>query len=165
VEPRHLKAVSNKLRQCGLFIKEGKDTIFVKWIKSLKPQDVKTEIYPGFPTDVQAQWMVLMSLLDGKSRVEENIFENRFMHVAELQRFGANILMNGRIAYIKGVKKFSGAPVMVSDLRAGAALILAGLAAIGKTTVSRVYHLDRGYDALEKKLKKLGADIKRVHNN
>ncbi|MDR0956834.1 MAG: UDP-N-acetylglucosamine 1-carboxyvinyltransferase [Endomicrobium sp.] len=165
VEPIHLKAVIDKLKRCGLFIKEKKDTIFVKWVKNLKPQNVKTEVYPGFPTDVQAQWMVLMSLLDGKARIEENIFENRFMHVAELQRFGADIVMNGKVAYIKGVKRFSGAPVMVSDLRAGAALILAGLAAKGKTTVSRIYHLDRGYEALEKKLKKLGADIKRVHNN
>ncbi|MDR3092406.1 MAG: UDP-N-acetylglucosamine 1-carboxyvinyltransferase [Endomicrobium sp.] len=164
VIPQHLKSVNDNLKKCGLYIKETKDTIFVKWIKSLKPQNVKTEVYPGFPTDVQAQWMALMCLLNGKSCIEENVFENRFLHVAELQRFGADIAIDGKTANIKGIKKFSGAPVMVSDLRAGAALVLAGLAANGKTTVSRIYHLDRGYDMLEKKFKKLGADIRRIRN-
>ncbi|MDR3071481.1 MAG: UDP-N-acetylglucosamine 1-carboxyvinyltransferase [Endomicrobium sp.] len=162
VNPQHLKSVNDKLKRSGLYIKEVKDTILVKWVKNLKPQNIKTEIYPKFPTDVQAQWMVLMSLLNGKTKIEENVFENRFMHVAELRRFGANIRINGRVAKIKGVSRFSGAPVMVSDIRAGAALVLAGLAAEGKTTISRVYHLDRGYEMLEKKLKNLGADIKRI---
>jgi UDP-N-acetylglucosamine 1-carboxyvinyltransferase len=164
VVPQHLKAIIDKLKKCGLSVKETADTISAKWIKSLKPHDVKTAVYPGFPTDVQAQWMVLMCLLKGRCRIEENIFENRFMHVAELQRFGADIAIDGKTVNIKGVEKFSGAPVMVSDLRAGAALILAGLAAEGKTVVSRVYHLDRGYDMIEKKFKKIGADIKRIHN-
>jgi UDP-N-acetylglucosamine 1-carboxyvinyltransferase len=163
VVPKHIEAISNKLKRSGLFIKEDETIIRVKWIRSLHPQNVKTEVYPGFPTDVQAQWMSLMCLLKGHSKVEETIFENRFMHVAELQRFGANIKVDCKIANITGVDKFSGAPVMVSDLRAGAALVLAGLAAEGKTTVSRIYHLDRGYELLEKKLKKLGADIKRIH--
>jgi UDP-N-acetylglucosamine 1-carboxyvinyltransferase len=163
VIPEHLKVVSNKLRSCGMHMKETKNTIFVKWVKNLKPQNVETEIYPGFPTDVQAQWMALMCIVKGKSIIKENIFENRFMHVTELQRFGASMLMDGKVVNINGVEKFSGAPVMVSDLRAGAALVLAGLAAKGKTIVSRIYHLDRGYDMLEKKLKKLGANIKRVH--
>ena len=156
--------VSNKLKKSGLCVKENKTSIRVKWVRNLKPQNIKTEVYPGFPTDAQAQWVALMCLLKGHSKVEETIFENRFMYVAELQRFGANIMVNSKVANITGVDKFSGAPVMVSDLRAGAALVLAGLAAEGKTVVSRVYHLDRGYELLEKKLKKLGADIKRVHS-
>ncbi|MDR3256800.1 MAG: UDP-N-acetylglucosamine 1-carboxyvinyltransferase [Endomicrobium sp.] len=164
VVPRHLKVVNDKLKKSGLCIKEMEDTISVKWVKNLKPQNVKTEVYPGFPTDVQAQWMVLMCLLSGKSQIEELVFENRFLPVAELQRFGADITINGKVVNIKGVEKFSGAPVMVSDLRAGAALVLAGLAAEGKTVVSRIYHLDRGYDMLEEKLKKLGAGIRRIHN-
>jgi UDP-N-acetylglucosamine 1-carboxyvinyltransferase len=164
VIPQHLKSVNDELKKCGLCIKETKNTIFAKWVKNLKPQNVKTGVYPGFPTDVQAQWMALMCLLNGESHIEENIFENRFLHVAELQRFGADIAVNGKAVSIKGVKKFSGAPVMVSDLRAGAALVLAGLAADGKTIVSRIYHLNRGYDMLEKKLKKLGANIRIIHN-
>jgi UDP-N-acetylglucosamine 1-carboxyvinyltransferase len=164
VIPKHLKYISDKLKKAGLHIKETKNTITVKWIRNLKPQNIKTAVYPGFPTDIQAQWMALMCLLNGNSHIEENIFEKRFLHVAELQRLGANISINGKFANIKGIKNFSGAPVMVSDLRAGAALVLAGLAAKGKTTISRIYHLDRGYDILEKKLKKLGANIKRVRN-
>jgi UDP-N-acetylglucosamine 1-carboxyvinyltransferase len=164
VMPQHLKSVNDKLKECGLYIKETKDTISAKWVKNLKPQNVKTEAYPGFPTDVQAQWMALMCLLNGESCIEENVFENRFLHVAELQRFGADITIKGKAVNIKGVKKFSGAPVMVSDLRAGAALVLAGLVAKGKTVISRIYHLNRGYDMLEKKLKKLGADIRKIHN-
>jgi UDP-N-acetylglucosamine 1-carboxyvinyltransferase len=163
VVPKHIKVISDKLKKSGLFVKENEMTIRVKWIRGLRPQNIKTEVYPGFPTDVQAQWMALMCLLKGHSKVEETIFENRFMHVTELQRFGANIRIDSKVANITGVDKFSGAPVMASDLRAGAALVLAGLAAEGKTVVSRIYHLDRGYELFEKKLKKLGADIKRVH--
>jgi UDP-N-acetylglucosamine 1-carboxyvinyltransferase len=162
--PDHLKAVTSKLKKCGLAIKESKNTIFAKWIKVLKPCDISTEVYPGFPTDVQAQWMALMCLLKGKSCIKENVFENRFLHVAELQRLGADLTIDGRFVNINGAAKLSGAPVMVSDLRAGAALVIAGLAAEGKSTVSRIYHLDRGYELLEKKLKKLGASIKRVKN-
>jgi UDP-N-acetylglucosamine 1-carboxyvinyltransferase len=164
VMPQHLKFVIDKLKKCGLLINETKNTIFAKWEKNLKPQNIKTGIYPGFPTDLQAQWMALMCLLRGHTHIEENVFENRFLHVAELQRLGANITVDGKIVNIKGVEKFSGAPVMVSDLRAGAAIVLAGLAAEGKTTISRIYHLDRGYDSFEKKLKKLGANIKRIHD-
>ncbi|MDR1928934.1 MAG: UDP-N-acetylglucosamine 1-carboxyvinyltransferase [Endomicrobium sp.] len=163
VLPQHLRIIIDKLKKCGLYITETENTIFAKWIKELNPQNIKTEVYPGFPTDVQAQWMVLMCLLKGKtSIIEENIFENRFMHVAELQRFGADIIINGKTVKINGVEKFSGAPVMVSDLRAGAALVLAGLAAEGQTIISRIYHLKRGYDMLEKKLKQLGADIRKI---
>ncbi len=162
VMPQHLKSLNDKLKECGLCIKETEDTISAKWVKTLKPQNVKTEAYPGFPTDVQAQWMTLMCLLNGESHIEENVFENRFLHVAELRRFGADIAINGKTVNIKGVRKFSGAQVMVSDLRAGAALVLAGLVADGKTIVSRIYHLNRGYDMLEEKLKALGADIQRI---
>jgi UDP-N-acetylglucosamine 1-carboxyvinyltransferase len=165
VVPKHLKAVSDRLKRSGLFIKKNTTSVGVKWIKNLKAQNIKTDVYPGFPTDVQAQFMALMCLLKGRSKIEETIFENRFMHIAELQRLGANITVDCKIANITGVEKFSGAPVMVSDLRAGAALVLAGLAAEGKTVVSRIYHLDRGYEMLEKKLKKLGANIKRIHKS
>ena len=165
--PWHLRIIIDKLKKAGLSIieKESKGVfpkLCAKWVKELKPQSVSTAVYPGFPTDVQAQWTALMCLLKGKSKVCENVFENRFLHIAELMRFGANIVIDGKCANIYGVKEFSGAPVMVSDLRAGAALVLAGLAACGKTVISRIYHLDRGYEMLEKKFRKLGADIRRV---
>jgi UDP-N-acetylglucosamine 1-carboxyvinyltransferase len=129
---------------------------------SLQALDVKTMPYPGFPTDMQAQVMTLLTLIPGTSVISETIFENRFMHVFELQRMGADIEVDGRTAIVRGVEKLSGAPVMASDLRASAGLILAGLAAEGETVMSRVYHLDRGYSGFEKKLKKLGANIKRI---
>lgn len=160
--PKHLQVVIDKLIEAGADIKVKEDTISVKYKKELKPINIKTEIYPGFPTDVQAQWMALMCLAKGNSIVEETVFENRFLHVCELQRLGANLKIEGNKVYIQGVKEFSGAPVMVSDLRAGAALVLAGLCAFGKTEISRIYHLDRGYETLEKKFKKLGANIKRI---
>ena len=128
----------------------------------LQALDVKTMPYPGFPTDMQAQVMTLLTLIKGTSVISETIFENRFMHVFELQRMGADIEVDGRTAIVRGVEKLSGAPVMASDLRASAGLILAGLAAEGETVMSRVYHLDRGYSGFENKLKKLGADIKRI---
>jgi len=161
----HLSDVIDKLIQSGLNIKIKENEIKVKWVKDLKPINVKTEIYPGFPTDIQAQWMALMCVVKGNSIVEETFFENRFLHVGELQRFGANIRIDGNSVYITGVDKLSGAPVMVSDLRAGAALVLAGLCASGRTEILRIYHLDRGYEALEKKFRKLGANIKRVKDN
>lgn len=125
--------------------------------------NVETEVYPGFPTDVQAQWMALMSLAEGKSVICETIFENRFLHAAELLRMGAKIEIKDNQAFVTGVKQLSGAEVMVSDLRAGAAMVIAGLAAAGESVVHRIYHLDRGYEDLELKLKKLGARIKRIH--
>jgi UDP-N-acetylglucosamine 1-carboxyvinyltransferase len=130
--------------------------------KRIRSVDVKTQPYPGFPTDMQAQFMVLMSLAKGLSVISETIFENRFIHVSELRRMGADIRIEGNTAVIQGVGGLSGAPVMATDLRASASLILAGLAAAGLTEVSRVYHLDRGYEGLDKKLVKLGADVKRV---
>jgi UDP-N-acetylglucosamine 1-carboxyvinyltransferase len=160
--PKHLRVINNKLRKSGLHIKEYENTIHVKWIKNLIPQNITTNVYPGFPTDIQAQWMVLMCLLNGNTRIEEKIFENRFLHVSALRRFGANILTKGNTVYIKGVKKFLGTSVSVSDLRAGAALILAGLAAEGETIISKIEHIYRGYDTIEKKLEKLNATIKKI---
>ena len=160
--PNHLQIIIDKLIESGLSVKVSGNTIIAKWIKELKPVNIKTEIYPGFPTDVQAQWMALMATVKGNSIIEETVFENRFLHVGELQRFGADLQIEGKTVYIKGVKKFSGAPVMVSDLRAGAALVLAGLFADGQSKILRIYHLDRGYESLEKKFTKLGANIKRI---
>lgn len=155
--------IIDKLEQAGVKVTMGSGTITAAWVKPLKPVNVKTGVYPAFPTDVQAQWMALMSLAQGSCTIEETVFENRFMHVGELQRLGADLVITGNKVRVKGVLKISGAPVMVSDLRAGAAMVLAGLAAEGKTEVLRIYHLDRGYECLEKKLRKLGAAIRRVH--
>jgi UDP-N-acetylglucosamine 1-carboxyvinyltransferase len=159
----HMEAVILKLRETGMEIdSEGEDGVRVVGNRRIRSVDVKTQPYPGFPTDMQAQFMVLMSLAKGLSVISETIFENRFIHVSELQRMGANIGIQGNSAIIHGVESLSGAQVMATDLRASASLILAGLAAEGVTEVSRVYHLDRGYEGLDKKLAKLGADIKRV---
>lgn len=162
VIPEHLTALINKLKKAGVVVETNDQKIYVLWKKKLKSQNVITRPYPYFPTDLQAQFMALMTLAEGTSIITETLFENRFLHVAELNRMGANIIVNGRKAIVHGVDKLKGAEVMVSDLRAGAALILAGLAAEGITKVSHIYHLDRGYENLEKKLKKLNAKIKRV---
>jgi UDP-N-acetylglucosamine 1-carboxyvinyltransferase len=134
----------------------------VKRLNGLHGADVMTEPYPGFPTDMQAQFMALMSVAEGASMVTETIFENRFMHVPELNRMGARINVHGSSAIVRGVPSLSGAPVMATDLRASLSLILAGLAAKGETVVNRVYHLDRGYEAVERKLAACGADIERM---
>ena len=157
----HLEAVISKLRSTGLQIEVDNAGIFVRKKDALHSVDVTTLPYPGFPTDLQAQIMVLMALAGGLSVITETIFENRFMHVAELRRLGADIKVEGRSAIIKGVKGLNSAPVMATDLRASASLVLAGLAAKGTTTISRVYHLDRGYEHLEQKLAAVGARIKR----
>ena len=161
-EPDHLEAVIHKLSLTGARIKIDGKNIRVKGIDNIASIDIKTIPYPGFPSDMQAQFMVLMSVARGLSLIFETVFENRFIHVSELKRMGADITIAGNAAMIKGVKMLSGAPVMASDLRASASLILAGLVARGKTEVNRVYHLDRGYEALEEKLASLGAAIKRV---
>ncbi len=161
-EPDHLEAVIHKLSLTGARIKIDGKNIRVKGIDNIASVDVKTLPYPGFPTDMQAQFMVLMSVARGLSLIFETVFENRFIHVGELKRMGADITIAGNAAMIKGVKMLSGAPVMASDLRASASLILAGLVAHGKTEINRVYHLDRGYEALEEKFAGLGAAIKRV---
>jgi len=161
-EPNHLQAVIHKLKLTGAVIDIDGSSIRVSGPEDIASIDVKTQVYPGFPTDMQAQFMVLMSVARGLSIISETIFENRFMHVSELKRMGAGITVSGNTALIKGVPGLSGAPVMASDLRASASLLLAGLVAKGTTEISRVYHLDRGYEALDQKLTGLGAVIKRV---
>ena len=160
--PEHLEAVVLKLREAGCTITAEEGGLRVKGPKVIQAVDVKTTEHPGFPTDMQAQLMGLMTVAQGTSVISESIFENRFMHVPELHRMGADITIEGHTAVVKGVRKLSGAPVMATDLRASASLILAGLRAEGKTEVARVYHLDRGYERLERKLRGLGADIRRV---
>ena len=160
--PAHLEAVIYKLRQGGVMIEKGTRSLHVNGPKRIQSVDIKTLPYPGFPTDMQAQFMVLMSMSQGLSVITETIFENRFIHVSELQRMGADITVSGNSAVVRGIRQLSGAPVMATDLRASASLILAGLAADGTTEVSRVYHLDRGYEQIEEKLSALGARIERV---
>ncbi len=159
--PDHISAVVAKLEECGASLEVGTDRIRVRGPERPRPADVTTSPFPGFPTDMQAQLMTLLGLADGQSRVTETIFENRFMQAAELVRMGARIETEGSTAIIRGVPSYQGAPVMASDLRASAALVLAGLAARGRTEISRVYHLDRGYERLEVKLRGLGARIER----
>ena len=160
--PEHLEAVIHKLRLTGAVIDIDGPRIRVAGAEKISSIDVKTLPYPGFPTDMQAQFMVLMSAANGLSMISETIFENRFIHVSELKRMGANIQVTGNTALVTGIPMLHGAPVMATDLRASASLILAGLVAKGTTEVSRVYHLDRGYEAIEKKFARLGADIKRI---
>jgi UDP-N-acetylglucosamine 1-carboxyvinyltransferase len=159
--PEDLEALVEKLRAVGAEISETQGGLRVVGDGRPRPVDVRTAPHPGFPTDMQAQLMVLLCLADGSSKITETVFENRFMHVQELQRLGADIAVDGKTAVVKGVPSLSGAPVMASDLRASAALVLAGLAAQGTTEVQRVYHLDRGYERIEQKLAPLGARIRR----
>jgi UDP-N-acetylglucosamine 1-carboxyvinyltransferase len=158
----HLEAVIHKLRLTGAELAVDGESMRVQGPDIINSIDVKTQPYPGFPTDMQAQFMVLMSVASGTSIISETIFENRFIHVSELRRMGAQIKVSGNSALVEGVKNLSGAPVMASDLRASASLILAGLVASGKTEVNRVYHLDRGYQSIETKFAQLGAAVKRV---
>jgi len=161
-EPNYLQAVINKLRQAGITIEQEAGGLRVIGAETISSTDVKTLPYPGFPTDMQAQFMVLMCLANGLSVISETIFENRFIHVSELQRMGADITVSGTTAVVRGGAGLTGAPVMATDLRASASLILAGLAAMGTTEVSRVYHIDRGYESIEKKLAQLGGHLERV---
>jgi UDP-N-acetylglucosamine 1-carboxyvinyltransferase len=160
--PDHLEAVISKIKETGTEITQEAESLYVKGPERPLPQDIKTMPHPGFPTDMQAQFMALMTVADGTSLITENIFENRFMHVAELKRMGADITVEGSTATVRGVENLTGAPVMATDLRASASLIIAGLAAKGKTVIDRVYHLDRGYERIEEKLELIGARIKRV---
>jgi UDP-N-acetylglucosamine 1-carboxyvinyltransferase len=157
--PAHLPALLEKLRAAGLSIKESGDSILVSRPARVQSIDIKTQPYPGFPTDLQAQLMSLMSLANGLSVISETIFENRFMHVAELKRMGAEIKINGNSAIIKGIEQLKGARVMATDLRASASLVVAGLAAQGVTEISRIYHLERGYEDMVGKLQALGAEV------
>ena len=160
--PRHLTAVLSKLEEAGATLSVGEDFVGIKSPRRVLPVNVTTAVYPGFPTDMQAQWIVLMALCHGSAVVADAIYFDRFKHVPELIRLGANIKLNENIAIVSGVNRLAGAKVMSTDLRASASLILAGLAARGATEVLRVYHIDRGYEKIEKKLQSLGADIARV---
>jgi UDP-N-acetylglucosamine 1-carboxyvinyltransferase len=162
VEPKHLTAITDALSGCGFKIEAKEQSITVSPNGAPKPLEITTEPYPGFPTDMQAQMCALLSTTEGISVITENIFPQRYMHVAELKRMGAQVQMEGATAVIQGVERLTGAPVMASDLRASAALVLAGLKADGITEVSRVYHIDRGYEHLDEKLSELGAHIERV---
>ena len=159
----HLEAVIEKLQAAGAQIEAGDGFIRVRSQGRLKAQSFRTTEYPGFPTDMQAQFMALNCISEGASKVTETIFENRFMHVNELVRLGANIQTDGKVAMVEGVPQLSGATVMATDLRASASLVIAGLVAEGETVVERIYHLDRGYDRMEAKLRSVGADIERIH--
>ncbi|MEA3465057.1 MAG: UDP-N-acetylglucosamine 1-carboxyvinyltransferase [Thermodesulfobacteriota bacterium] len=161
-DPVCLEAVISKLREAGAQVDLCEDGIRVQGAQEISPLQIKTSPHPGFPTDMQAQFMALLTLAQGTSVITENVFENRFMHVCELQRLGSNIRIEGKQALVEGVDMLLGAPVMATDLRASASLVLAGLAADNTTEVSRIYHLDRGYERLEEKLLALGADIQRV---
>ena len=158
-----VQAVTEKLVQIGVKMSWQNDGVRIWVDRQLNPTDVRTDVYPGFPTDMQAQIMGLLSLVSGVSVITETIHQDRFMHVAELNRLGANIRVDGNMAVIHGVRQLSGAPVMASDLRAGIVLVLGGLAAQGQTLVSRVYHIDRGYEKVEAKLSAVGADIRRLN--
>ena len=163
VDTKILKKELTVLKRMGVRLKIKKNEVLVLESKNIKPISIKTEPYPGFPTDLQAQIMVLMTKGKGKSKIKENIFENRFMHVPELNRMGAKIKISGNTSTITGLQNLNGAEVMATDLRASVSLVLAGLIAKDKTIINRVYHLDRGYEGLEKKLRKCKANISRIH--
>ncbi|MEC7211271.1 MAG: UDP-N-acetylglucosamine 1-carboxyvinyltransferase [Pseudomonadota bacterium] len=160
--PRHLDSLTEVMKTCGITVEEGADKIRVAANGTIGSADITTDPFPGFPTDLQAQFMALMCLADGSSRISETVFENRFMHVPELMRMGADIQVDGGIAMVRGRKSLTPAPVMATDLRASVSLVLAALATEGTTQVSRIYHLDRGYADLEDKLGRCGARMKRV---
>ena len=159
VNPDHISIVIDKLIESGVRVKTVKNSIIVNGNKKIKPVNVTTAPYPGFPTDLQAQWIAYMTIANGLSTVTDEIYYDRFTHVPELNRLGANITMNKNTATIIGVSNLKGAPVMSTDIRASASLILASLASIGKSKISRIYHIDRGYEKIENRLKKVGADI------
>src|SRR6056297_2482885 len=161
-EPKHLKELILKLEKTGAEVISSESSLHVIGHSPIRSVDIKTMPYPGFPTDMQAQFMVLMAVAQGFSMISENVFENRLIHANELQRMGADISISGSHAMVRGVPHLSGAPVMATDLRASACLVLAGLVATGTTEIHRVYHLDRGYDRIEKKFSRLGASIKRI---
>ena len=162
ITQEQLPAVANKLTEMGVDLDWDDDGVRVTTPRQLKAVEVKTVPFPGFPTDMQAQIMGLLSLASGTSTITENVHTDRYIHTAELNRMGADIRLDGRKAIINGVSSLSGAPVMASDLRAGAVLVIAGMAAIGETVVSRIYHIDRGYEAIEEKLNSIGAEIQRI---
>jgi len=158
----HLKPIIAKLRECGVEIIEDDDTLRVISTGKIESVDITTLPYPGFPTDLQAQFMAMLTASEGTSVVMENVFENRFMHVSELNKMGANIKIEGHSAIIQGKTNLQGSSVNATDLRAGAALIIAGLSSEGRTEIGQIYHIDRGYDGIEEKLRNIGANIYRV---
>lgn len=162
--PEHMEALLSKLEEAGATVAATPETLWVEGPQEIQSVDIKTQPHPGFPTDMQAQFMAMMTLGNGTSMITEAVFENRFMHVCELQRMGADISIEGNTARVKGVPGLLGAPVMATDLRASASLVLAGLAADHTTEISRIYHLDRGYEKLEEKFRSLGADIERTQD-
>ena len=164
-EPKHLSALLSKLEEAGARLTLSPDSVRIEAPRTIKPVDVSTAPYPGFPTDMQAQWIALMSRSSGSSVIAETIYYDRFKHVPELVRLGADVEVKENVAIVKGVPSLKGAKVMSTDLRASASLILAGLVAEGTTEVLRVYHMDRGYEHIEKKLRGLGADIERVQSD
>jgi UDP-N-acetylglucosamine 1-carboxyvinyltransferase len=161
-DPTHLGALLAKLQECGVKIRANGDSVRVQADGNLRASDVATEEHPGFPTDMQAQYMALATQAEGTSTITENIFENRFMHAQELVRMGANIKIDGRRAVVRGKTQLSAAAVLASDLRASASLVLAALVADGETIIDRVYHIDRGYERIEEKLRGVGAQVKRM---
>jgi UDP-N-acetylglucosamine 1-carboxyvinyltransferase len=163
IEIDHLDTVLGKLKDVGCKISIGESSITLEPPDKIKPIDMATAVYPGFPTDLQAQWVALMSLADGSSTIKDTVYHDRFSHIPELARLGANIQVNHNTAFVRGVDSLVGAPVMSTDIRASASLIIAGLAASGETEVSRVYHIDRGYERIEEKFRCLGANISREH--
>ena len=163
IEIDHLDTVLGKLKDVGCKIFIGESSITLEPPDKIKPVDMTTAVYPGFPTDLQAQWVALMSLADGSSTIKDTVYHDRFSHIPELARLGANIQVNHNTAFVRGVDSLVGAPVMSTDIRASASLIIAGLAASGETEVSRVYHIDRGYERIEEKFRCLGANISREH--
>ena len=165
INPRHLDAVTSKLREAGAQIEILENSITLAMSARPRAVTVSTAPYPGFPTDMQAQFMLLNCVAEGSASVTEHIFENRFMHVHELQRMGAQIELHGNTSVIRGVQKLGGAQVMATDLRASACLVLAGLVARGETIIDRIYHIDRGYDCIEEKLLQCGADIRRISDS
>jgi UDP-N-acetylglucosamine 1-carboxyvinyltransferase len=165
-EPLHLAAVIDKFREVGISIEEvNPSTLHVRGSGALTATDVTTQPYPQFPTDMQAQYMALMTQAEGGAVIEETVFENRFMHASELQRMGARIAIDGHRASVTGPTSLTGAPLIASDLRASASLVLAGLVAKGETIIDRVYHIDRGYEKIEAKLRAVGADIERIRES
>jgi UDP-N-acetylglucosamine 1-carboxyvinyltransferase len=161
-DPNHLGSLLQKLQEVGIKTRHTPDSIRVEGNGNLKASDIVTEEYPGFPTDLQAQYMALATQAEGTSIITENIFENRFMHALEMVRMGANVKIEGRRAVVRGKTPLSGAAVQASDLRASASLVLAALVAVGETIIDRVYHIDRGYENIEEKLRGVGAQIRRI---
>jgi UDP-N-acetylglucosamine enolpyruvyl transferase len=161
--PKHLEDIINKLKLSGAKISSTENSLSIEKIDSVEAVDMTTEVYPGFPTDLQAQWMAFMSIANGKSTIIDTVYHDRFTHIPELNRLGADIRLTDNKATVNGVRKLTGAQVMSTDIRASAALILGAIIAEGKTEISRVYHIDRGYDSIEKKFQSLGADIARIN--